>query len=509
MTGNSLIIGKQLFDVITSGMYDNPLVVYREYIQNSVDSFDSSDISVDQTEILITIDGINRKITFKDNGHGISNQNASRMLLSLGASSKEGTKQRGFRGIGRLGGLAYCNLLQFETRSNENEKVCVIEWDRNAFDEISNEMAGKSNLEETLKKVAKVHFREPSLNDPPHFFKVEMIGVHKFHNDSILNVKLVRDFLSQVAPVPYRDDFSFTSKIHKEVLSCVDINFYNVFVNGNKITRPYSDSFNLSREQQDSIRDINKFQFFKQDGTLLASGWYATTGFLASIPSSTISRGIRIRQGNIEIGNEYSLAGYFSERRFATWHIGEIFIRDNLLKPNARRDWFENTPSFERFLEQFSYLGSHLSSLCRQSSIKRSAAAKVNSALARVENSINEGKVFIDRDHHREFLEKAKTEIENIRTLRDEKNIPLNDGQFFERLISKIETKDVIYLDKIIDGRFLRKYDKKELIQDIAKSILDHYSACKSADELISRILERYAKENAAIPASFAKLNII
>lgn len=30
------IIGRQLFDMTTSGMYDNPLMIFREYVQNSV-----------------------------------------------------------------------------------------------------------------------------------------------------------------------------------------------------------------------------------------------------------------------------------------------------------------------------------------------------------------------------------------------------------------------------------------------------------------------------------------
>ena len=33
-------VGRQILDIITSGMYNNPLMVIREYIQNAADSID-------------------------------------------------------------------------------------------------------------------------------------------------------------------------------------------------------------------------------------------------------------------------------------------------------------------------------------------------------------------------------------------------------------------------------------------------------------------------------------
>src|ERR1043166_4604234 len=102
------VIGRQLFDVITSGMYDNPLMIFREYVQNSVDSIDigiqCDFLTVDNAQIQINLYGFDRTITISDNGPGLPNDSAHTILRSLGCSPKEGTSQRGFRGIGRLGG---------------------------------------------------------------------------------------------------------------------------------------------------------------------------------------------------------------------------------------------------------------------------------------------------------------------------------------------------------------------------------------------------------------------
>ena len=135
------IIGRQLFDIVTSGMYDNPLMIYREYIQNSVDSIDlaiaSGLINKESAQISITLKGHDRSIVIEDNGQGLDNDIAHGILTNLGCSPKEGTNQRGFRGIGRLGGLAYCDELVFETRSVGDDLISVVRWNRKEFDAIA------------------------------------------------------------------------------------------------------------------------------------------------------------------------------------------------------------------------------------------------------------------------------------------------------------------------------------------------------------------------------------
>jgi hypothetical protein len=42
MTIDNIIIGKFILDSLTTGMYDNPLCIFREYIQNSADAIDKA-----------------------------------------------------------------------------------------------------------------------------------------------------------------------------------------------------------------------------------------------------------------------------------------------------------------------------------------------------------------------------------------------------------------------------------------------------------------------------------
>ena len=115
-------IGKFTLESLTTGMYNNPEIVYREYIQNAVDSFDNAVaqnlMSLDDCRIEIIVDAERQEISVKDNGTGIKKELAVKTLLDIGNSSKTHTTNRGFRGIGRLGGLSYCKKLSFCTTSS-------------------------------------------------------------------------------------------------------------------------------------------------------------------------------------------------------------------------------------------------------------------------------------------------------------------------------------------------------------------------------------------------------
>ena len=113
------IAGKFLLEILTKGMYSNPLHVYREYIQNAADAIDRAisfgTINPDEAEIHISIDVKKHVAIIRDNGCGISSDSAKIKLMNVGASDKDGVIERGFRGIGRLGGLAYAEPVKFIT----------------------------------------------------------------------------------------------------------------------------------------------------------------------------------------------------------------------------------------------------------------------------------------------------------------------------------------------------------------------------------------------------------
>lgn len=498
---NKPIIGRQLFDIVTSGMYDNPLMIYREYIQNSVDSIDlaiaNNLIDHAAAQISISLNGQDRSIVIQDNGQGLNNDTAHGILTNLGCSPKEGTNQRGFRGIGRLGGLAYCDELVFETRAAGDDFISVVQWNRKEFDAINGDTRKNITLTEMIQAVADLDYTEPTEETPAHFFRVTLKRVHRFHSDMLMNLKAVMDYLAHSAPVPYnKQTFSHSEAIEAYMSDVDDYRCYEIRVNGKQIFRPYADEVKLSVNSSDYINSIEYIKFTDAYSHIIALGWYAKTQFLATLPSALNVKGIRIRQGNIEVGGEHFLDDKYSEPRFSGWQIGEIHVVGNSLKPNARRDGFEHTPNFERFLEQAHALGRHLSSVCRKSSNARIASARFQSLLLQLEKLVDDPLTYIDADHYREAVEDLQTMLTNAEKIASSTGIPEELARRLNAVKSKMEMLDFkpTLLEHVLDGRKLKSFDRKGLLTHVAKTIIENYSTSKSAEDILQQILADFTK---------------
>ena len=481
-------------------MYDNPLMIYREYIQNSVDSIDlaieNGLISSEAAKISIVLNGQERSIVIEDNGKGLCNNFAHGILTNLGCSPKEGTNQRGFRGIGRLGGLAYCDELIFETRSAGDELVSVVRWNRKEFDAIATDSQKKITLSEMIQAVASLDYEEPSENTPAHFFRVTLRKVHRFHSDMLMSLKTVNDYLAHSAPVPYNKQvFSHAEAIESYLADVNDYRCYQIWVNNRQIFRPYADEVKLSTNNSDYIQDIEYIQFKGADSEIIAFGWYAKTSFLATLPAALNIKGIRIRQGNIEVGGEHFLDDKFSEPRFSGWQIGEIHVVNNAMKPNARRDGFEHTSNFEKFLEHLHLLGRHLSSLCRKFSNTRIASSRIEGSLIQLEKLFSNPLTYIDDEHHKQAVDDAKAILEGVEKV-SMKGISENLMNRLEIIRDKMERFDhkPVLLEHVLDGRKLKSFDRKGLLKHVAKTIIDNYSTSKSPEDILQQIFADFTK---------------
>ena len=137
-------IGRFLFDSITKGLYDNPLCILREYIQNSADAIDkavqSRTMDRESGKITIDIDPTppEPRIAIEDNGCGLGNLEAETVLSSVGESTKFDHRNRGFRGIGRLGGMAYCSQITFCAKASGEPTETINRWDCKKMAEMLN-----------------------------------------------------------------------------------------------------------------------------------------------------------------------------------------------------------------------------------------------------------------------------------------------------------------------------------------------------------------------------------
>ena len=384
-TTSHLAVGSSILGLITSGMYDNPLAIYREYIQNAVDALARSSKKATGA-IEISVDPQSRQVRIRDNGPGLSHDRCLEELLPIGRSNKRIGTDRGFRGIGRLSGLAYATTVTFRTRSTSNESVTRVTW--SGMNATSRE-AWPTRAEDALQHCVTVE-TETGDEYPHHFFEAEVSGISRHAAGSLLNTEAVRSYISEVCPVPVSPLFPFARHLenllgHGQSLECQRITLND---DENQVHRQHEASIRLSENRTDSFNDFEEFRIPCPDSTDDAAiAWISHSSYLGAIPKAAAVRGIRARVGNIQIGDETIFDHLFREDRFNRWCVGEVHILDPRIIPNARRDFFEPSPHLRNLENHLGPIFSGLSKKCRTSSSSRNKEKKLLNDLIALEDT--------------------------------------------------------------------------------------------------------------------------
>lgn len=367
------VFGKNILENLTTGMYSDSRVMYREYVQNSCDAIDAAVntgiIDRKGTSIDIDIDAEKREIHIRDNGSGLRKEDFARVLSDIANSDKKRAVDKGFRGIGRLCGLAYCNELRFISSSVGEEEASVMIWDARKMRTMLNDDR-KHTADEVLEAILKLSSRPAEAGE--HFFEVIMTGVT---SPDLLNKDIIRNYLAFEIPAPYPNKFMFYGKIldHAKQLG-MSIDEYNVFVNAEQIFKGYTTRIYSGSKRHDEIKDVAFRDFYDENDKLIAWMWFGLSSLNGQIkPQGNIQRGLRLRKGNIQIGEPGTLRRLFKDARGNEYFIGEIFAVHPELIPNARRDYFNENAICDAFEAQLSEFFEYLWKLCNVASDERSA----------------------------------------------------------------------------------------------------------------------------------------
>ena len=484
---NKMIIGKHILDTISIGMYNYPLMVFREYIQNSADAIDhlrrTSNSKTSNSKIEITLNGRSRSIKIQDYATGIKAKEALSTLHNIGKSLKKSNSNRGFRGIGRLGGLGYCDELSFVTKAKGESIYSVSKWDCKKLRELISNNNDSLDAMKLVKSIAVLSQHKYTKNKKDHFFSVEMHNVRSSRN-VLLDVPVIKSYLSQVAPVPFKNDFSFTEKIEKELkVKIPNYETYDIFVNGNQIFKPYIDVVKVGEKITDKIKDIDFVEFSNGAG-LLTFGWIANLRLFGKVSSTGLVDGMRVRSGNILVGNKDLLCDYFRERRFCNYLVGELHIIDHRLVLNSRRDDFEDSQHKEEFYNHFvKEIGLPFSKKIREASEDRSQTQKQlsnNKLLDTAKGIINYGYI----------AEKQKEEITTkLNNLKIDKGFGDSSGNI-DNLLSLLNSS-VHFLDREKRSKKISSQKKvmlKSMFNVIYEECVNKEQASKIVDKIIKQI---------------------
>ncbi len=507
------IIGKDVIESLTIGMYDDSRFIYREYIQNAADQIDKARQQglVEEGEIHIIIDPDKKIISIEDDATGIEENRVIEILKNIAQSTKKRGVDKGFRGIGRLGGLGYCEKLVFETSFKGEDVKSIMTWDAKKLKAIINDRNQKEEASEVIDAVTT--FEKTKENPDLHYFNVSLIGVT---NKDLLNVKEIRTYLSMVAPVPFSKSFIYAKKIYDELKKEeIAIDEYKTFINTEQLFKGYNsyiyEGEQYNKKKVDEVIDIQFFKELDRHGNLIYWGWYSISGKNYSLKQINYQRGFRLRKSNIQIGDEYTLVKFHKDRRFQFYFFAEVYALHQDLIPNARRDNFSETEIYYEFEQKLkSFFHTTISMLCNRASDVNSAVRAINSyneSVEQFEKKKEEG--FVDKTEQKILLEnlekkkeeavKAQNKLETIKTKSAETDALTPITKIIERATSnhtlsikndvetEVVTKPIFRTDKLSK---LNKEQRKFLgnVFSVIRNVLPK----ETAELLIQKIEEEY-----------------
>jgi molecular chaperone HtpG len=366
-------------------MYIEPMSMYREYIQNSADAVDlarSAGTLHSQGRVEIRIDPSARTVFIRDNGCGLGKDAFVHQLTALGGSKKRGTGSRGFRGVGRLAGLAFCQELIFRSRQEGEAMVHELSWDARELRSLLRSADSSQDIRDVTAKT--VHTREASGRSfPDRFFEVELRGVVRHGDDRLLNEEQVSNYLAEVAPVAFSPDFQFRDQIkvflegHGIRLGAIEIEI----IGRGLVYRPHRNSIVMGKSAETHFQELTTMLTPGRDGGIAAVTWVLHHDYRGGLPTNSLVDGWRLRSGDIQVGGNDLLQALFPESRFNAWCVAETHVLDPRILANGRRDHFEQNAYYFDLSNHLAPHARDIALRCRTSSITRNLVRSIEEHL--------------------------------------------------------------------------------------------------------------------------------
>ena len=333
------VIGIDLLKMLMLQLYSNPRCVYREYIQNALDSINEA-VKIGTLQQVkdgrVSISITKNDIFIEDNGTGIRSDRAVKLLTDIANSVKDGVDTAGQFGVGRLSGGGYCEVLEFETTYQGEDISTIVSLDMRVLRRLIDQKKADISAEDAMREICTTQVTPANMED--HHFIVRLKKV--IHSrDILLDVDEIKNYITEYAPIDYSVPFNSLInsseqidyvKRHKKIDKIrVSLNEFSDIEKGYGIRISGTD---------DLIEKIRYFELPKhsQYGSL-GWGWYAVTEFSVQINEEKDSCvGIRLRKHNISLDKNI-LNTCFKESRGNKYFYGEIFITNDNIVPDSGR----------------------------------------------------------------------------------------------------------------------------------------------------------------------------
>ena len=493
------VVGGDILRLITAGMYDDPLVLFREYLQNAADSIASGGSSAGSVKI--EIDPVDSRLIITDDGPGLSHTEAVSRLVPIGNSAKDPAVDRGLRGIGRLSSLAFANDVHFTTRTHSSAPVIRISWSGRTLRDPRLQKLDVATAVEECTAIESL----PEGDWPDQFFQVIVEGVTRYAASTLLNRDAVRRYIAEVCPVPFSPSFPLAVELADFLGEYTDNLVLDVRIVGDDlpIQRPFGEALPLTDSYAAPFERLETRIIPRLDGDQPAAIlWLAHTPYAGSIPRHLGVRGLRARSGNIQVGSDDVFRRLFHETRFNGWCVGEVHITDSRIVPNGRRDYFEPGPHLRNLENHVGAIAQGISSRCRRASSHRNRLRQAEIAARQAKSAQTLARSgYLLAEDAAALIERLREQVSRIQeTLRELQVDPLTDSEQADTVLpdDHLEARDSsnpVEFDSL-SAEVVRAL--QSAFGDLAKALPP-----QSVIELIKSILSRIAdSERARDPKS-------
>lgn len=419
MEGYNSRIGKDQMRQYMGSMYENSMVVYREYLQNACDAVEQAlrnglIPNRRQANIAVSIDQYNKSITVEDVGIGIARKNIGDYLVSVASSHKYNKGLVGKHGIGRLNGANYCDQIIYETSYAGEPIKSTLIWDVKKAREICSNDSLDWDVTQIIDEVT--HLKDSECEDADkHYCKVTLVNVN---DERLLDRDLVKQYVEQIVSVDYSTEFKDNVRnpallkpknaSYKQRFD--DLWVYQVTVDNMPIQKTYAS------ECDDKVLGGMQLFVLKDEKTEeeLAWGWFALNRRAEQFNGIPFSF-IRARHHNFQIGREDLLNSYHKNSTAASYVVGELHITHPNIEPTGTRDGIEGGPGKVKLELALRKLFKKVHELYNNTSKFKSNVVErigtLNTEIARQKLTLNDE---TDPDERKKIKEKIKEKEEGL-----------------------------------------------------------------------------------------------
>lgn len=361
--------------ILSEDLYPRKLEIVREYVQNASDALDEYMTVAEQIEdraepvIKISIQG--RSLLIYDNGIGMDEEEIEK-LKRIAYSEKKAGEEAGYKGIGRLAGIAVADKLKISSTSYGDSKLHHFEFRAKEMrQEISENK--KRGIQEPASQAINRHTNTWEIETDPdeHYTMVELRDIKESCSELFDPAKL-KEYVGDIGPVDFAPSTEFihgpaiSDKLRQNVPDYSPKAIFLSTASGERVRiyKPYTNEMSISAP------DFIKIASPDNPSELLAYCWYASKGkeMLGRFrPAGKIFsvEGAKEKEKRRFAGMAYKLFGFsIGDRTLpqrtlwtttlprALWFTGEIHIIDKEVTPTTDRSHFVENEARERLFSQ-------------------------------------------------------------------------------------------------------------------------------------------------------------